>query len=365
MKITCLKEELEKAVSKAERITSKNSSLPVLRGIFFSVKNKILLNSTNLDLGVEIMVPGKIEKEGSVIVDGGVLNSFLSNIQNNNNLTLETKDNKLQITSKNTKTNISTLPNNDFPLIPKPKNKKSIKIKSESLINGLRSVWFSTANSNIKPELSSVYIYPERETIVFVATDAFRLAEKKVLVNKNFDFDPILLPSKNIPEIIKNLEEAQEEIDVFFDETQISFFYKNNFLTSRTTSGVFPDYKQLLPKESKTEVILLKEDFIRSLRVSNIFADKFNQITLRVSPSKKILTIQSQNQEKGENISSVEATTKGDEIEIGFNYKYIMETFPSIFSDSISLSLIGPAKPMLIKGVSDTTFVYLIMPMNK
>ena len=365
MKIICSKEDLEKAVSKVEKITGRNLNLPVLKGILFDIDKKIILNSTNLDLGIEVEFLGKIEKTGRFVVDGSLLNSFLSNIPKNENLNLELKENKLFVSGKNIKTNISTLSLEDFPIIPKPKTKNSIKIKPSFFIDGLKSVWFSASNSSIKPELSSVYIYPDGEKIVFVATDSFRLSEKKILVREVFDFEPILLPVKNISEIIRVLEYSKEDIEIFFEENKVSFSYNNTFLTSRIVVGTFPDYKQIIPKEFSTEIVTLKEDLLNSLKLSNIFADKFNQIIFSIFPSKKVFNIKSKNQDKGENTSFVEASLKGDNVEIGFNYRYIMDSFQSIFSDSISLSLLGAGKPMVMKGIVDNGFTYVVMPMNR
>lgn len=364
MKITCLKEDLEKAVSNTERITGKNLNLPVLKGILINVNKSIVLSSTNLDLGIEIEISGKVEKEGRVVIEGGILNSLLSNIQTNKNLTLELKSNNLFITGENIKITLSTLPSNEFPLIPKPKKGKSIKIKANLFTNGLKSVWSSASNSTIKPELSSVYICPNGEQVIFVATDSFRLSEKKILFNNIVNFEPILIPVKNVVEIIRNLEDTTGDVEIIFEENQISFIYKKQFLTSRIINGAFPDYKQIIPKEFNTEIISLKEDVINSLKQSNVLSDKFNQIIFSVFPSKKTLTIKSRN-EKGENISRVEASLNGDDIEIGFNYRYIIDAFQPISSDSVSFSLTGPGRPMVIKGVSDSSFIYVVMPMNK
>jgi DNA polymerase III subunit beta len=365
MKINCLKEDLQKAVYQTEKITGKNLSLPVLKGILITVDNYIILNSTNLDLGIEIIVPGKIENKGRVVVDGSILNNFLSNISKNELLTIELKNNNLFISGKSIKTNLTTLSDDDFPVIPKPKTKNSFKIKKDILINGLKSVWFSASNSNIKPELSSVYIYQDGEKIIFVATDSFRLAEKKVLAKDIPEFESILLPIKNVPDIIRFIEESNEDINVFIEESQISFSYKNHFLTSRIINGSFPDYKQIIPKEFETEILSLKEDALNHLKLTNVFADKFNQIVFSSYPSKKTFTIKSHNQEKGDNLSFIDAVLKGKDIEIGFNYRYIMDSFQSITGDSVSFLLAGQGRPMLIKSVPDNGFTYVVMPMNR
>jgi len=367
MNIICKKEEIEKVVSKVEKITAKNHTLPVLKGIFFDVREKILLKSTNLDLGIEIEIEGKIINKGEVVVDGPILNSLLSNISNSNEkISFELKENLLLIKGNNIETKISTLPKEDFPRIPRSTKEACFLIKPKVFSNTLKSVWFSASNSNIKPELSGVYIYKDGDKLVFVATDSFRLSEKSVLLENQKEFEPFIIPTKNIPEIIRSLEDIDDEkIKAIAEDNQISFVSKKLFLTSRIVNGNFPDYKQIIPKEIKTEVVVLKEEMINSLKTTNIFADKFNQILFVVKPNKKIFSIKSKNQERGESLSNLDAVLKGDDIEIGFNFRYIMDVFSSINSDSLSLSLAGPGKPMIIKGISDSSFLYIVMPMNK
>ena len=109
----------------------------------------------------------------------------------------------------------------------------------------------------------------------------------------------------------------------------------------------------------------MKQDFINILKLSNIFSDSFNQINIKVSPKDKIFEIRSKNATVGENVNRVDAAISGEEIEINFNHKYIIDCFQSIDSDSVSLSFNGLNKPMVIRGTSDKSFTYLVMPMNR
>lgn len=368
MKLSCFKKDLEKKISIAEKITGKNLNLPVLKGILLESKNAGLkISSTNLDLGIEMEIEAKIYEEGKIVVPGGILNSLLSN-NNENEITLEIKKNNLYISTKQGNTLIKTLSFEDFPSIPEIKNKDPIKIDSRKIIKGFRSVWFSASNSSMKPELSSVYVYFYGGNIVFVATDSFRLAEKVITLNKKIkEFDPILVPAKNIGDIIRVLEEAEGEVEMSFNKNQISFHFNKTYLTSRIIDGNFPDYKQIIPKEKekKTEIIVLKEDLLNNLKISNIFSDKFNQTLFKIYPSKRRFNLESKNADVGENKSDLKATFEGEDIEIGFNYKYIMDSFQSIDSDSVILSLAGKGRPMIMKGVSDNSFLYVVMPMNR
>ena len=366
MKAECIKEKFCSAISKVEKITGKNMTLPILSCILIEAKgNFLILKSTNLDLGIEVRIPAKVTQDGIVAVPGNILNGFLSNLTSGNNIIIEEKDGNLYVLGANSQTTIKSYPNEDFPTIPKVKDGRIYEINAISFIKGLKSVWYSASLSNIKPELSSVYIHSKEEGLVFVATDSFRLAEKVVKFKKNNDFEQILIPFKNVTDLLKIIGEEKGEFAVNFTKNQISFEFNDIYIVSRLIDGVFPDYQQIIPKDFKTEVIVLKQDLINTLKISNIFSDSFNQINIKVSVKEKTLELRTKNANVGENVNKLTAAVLGEDIEINFNYKYIIDCFQSIDSDSVSLSFNGLNKPLVVRGVSDKTFTYLIMPMNR
>jgi DNA polymerase-3 subunit beta len=129
--------------------------------------------------------------------------------------------------------------------------------------------------------------------------------------------------------------------------------------------GIFPDYGQIIPKEFKTECVVLRQDLLNALKLSNIFSDKFNQVNLIIKPKDKIFELSSQNNEVGENKTYLDAVVSGEDIEVSFNYKYFIDCFQSINTDSVSIKFNQSIKPIVVSGVSDNSFIYLIMPMNK
>ncbi len=366
MKIECIKEKLNQAVGRVEKITGKNLTLPVLSCVLLEAKNDMLtLRATNLELGIEVTIPVKVEQEGMIAVPGGILSNFISHLQKDNNVKLELSGANLTVSTSNNTTLIKTFAHEDFPTIPRIEDGKNFKINAQEFLKGLKSVWYSSATSSMKPELSSVYIYPDEDSIVFVATDSFRLAEKRVRVKKASDFTQILIPFKNVPEIMRVLEDAKDEIDVHLNKNQISFAFDGVYLTSRVVDGTFPDYKQIIPKEHKTEAIVLKQDLVSSLKLANIFSDNFHQVRLKVEPKKKSFEIRTKNSDVGENTNKIDSALTGDDVEINFNFKYITDCFQSIDSDSVSLEFVALNRPMVMRGVGDKSFMYLVMPMNK
>lgn len=368
MKIECVQEKLKQSVEYASRISNKHTTLPVLSCLLFdaSQKNQLTIKATNLDLGIEITIPIKTVEEGVVAIPSSTINSFLINATAEEKaVVLETSQGNLKIDTPRNSGLIKVQQHDDFPTIPKVSSDNSFSLNSTDFVKGLKSVWYSSSVSSIKPELSSVYIYCDGDFVVFVATDSFRLAEKKIKIKKTKDFGQILLPYKNIPDIIKVLESINDEIDVNLDKNQISFSYKGIYLISRVIDGTFPDYKQIIPKTSTTDVVVLKQDFVNTLKLSNVFSDKFNQINIKIDPSDKKTQIKTKNNDVGENTTILDSVITGDPVDINFNYKYIIDCFQSIDSDSVNLVFNGLNKPVIISPVSDTSFRYIVMPMNR
>ena len=365
MKLQCNLEKLKNAISTADRITGKNLTLPVLGSVLLVATDKVLkIRSTNLSLGVEIEIPVKIEKEGIVAISGGSLANTFSNIFHSDTVNLEAVDGNLLVKTKKSKIRLKGEPYDDFPSLPRVEG-DSFEIPSKKFVDGIKSVYYASAVTDIKPEISSVYIYGEDNNIFFVSTDSFRLAEKKVKLKKDVSVNGILVPFKNIPEIVRVFSDIKDDVVVNFNKNQISFSSENVYLTSRVIDGVFPDYRQIIPKEFKTEATVLKHDISNALKLSNIFSDKFNQLDLNINTKDKLFELSSENANVGENNTFLDAALEGQDVSLRFNYKYFLDCLPSVSTDSLTIKMNGINSPMVISPVGDKTFTYLIMPMNR
>lgn len=366
MKIECGKESIGNAIVLAEKISGRNLTLPVLNCLLLSVKkNTFSVKATNLDLGIEVSVPCKVFEDGVIAVPSSIFSNTILSLQNTELVSLESENDNLTVKTRSGKTTIKALPYEDFPTLPLVEGGGSHSIEADVFIRGFQAVWYSASLSAVKPELGSVYVYGKGKKILFVATDSFRLAEKIIPKDIPDSFGSFLIPFRNVPEIIRVLERAEGDTTVAWNDHQISFSFDKVYLTSRLVNGSFPDYKEIIPKETTTEAIVLKQDIITTLKKTTIFSDKFNQIRFKIEPKKKQFTVYSQNADVGETTDSVPAALSGDPLDIAFNHKYLTDCFPSINADSVSLNFAGVSRPLVIRGVSDPSFLYLVMPMNK
>jgi len=365
MKLECGIEKLKNGILQVERITGKNLTHPVLSSILLIAGGKYLkLRATNLSLGIEIEIPAKIEKEGIMAISGSTLASIFSNFIQNDTVYLESEEGNLLVKTKKSKIKLKGQAHDDFPTIPLVDG-KTFEIEAKKLVEGVKSVYYSSSPSDIKPEISSVYMYTNDDNLVFVSTDSFRLAEKKIKVKGIEEVQGIMIPFKNVSEIIRIFSEVSDDVKVCFNKNQISFSANNIYLTSRVIDGIFPDYRQIIPKEFSVEVVVLKQDLLNALKLSNIFSDKFNQINLSVKQKEKIFELSSSNNDIGENKTYLDVVMKGEDVALSFNYKYFLDCFQSISADSILIKINQASKPMVVSGNSDNSFTYLIMPMNR
>ncbi|HEC33027.1 MAG TPA: DNA polymerase III subunit beta [Candidatus Kaiserbacteria bacterium] len=367
MRTTCVKDKIRRAVVFTERVTNKNSTLPILSSIIITAnKTNLIIKATNLEIGVEIKIQAKVEKEGEVAVPGGLINNTLSNITTNEKIEIESVNNNLVISTKNNSILIKSYPTDDFPIIPRIKKGDGgeFTIKASKLISGIHAVMYSAAISDIKPEIASIYIYQEGKDLIFVATDSSRLAEKKIVnptINQELE---IILPLKTAQEVVRIFEDTVGDVSISFNKNQITLQTEDIYITSRLVNGIFPDYKQIIPKKTNTEAIILKQDLLTTLKLAHVFSDKFNKVDLNIDPANKFFELISKNNNTGEYTTTIKSALNGDSLRVSFNQKYLIDVLNSIKQDSVTLSFAGQNKPLIITGVGDLSFRYLVMPMN-
>jgi len=363
MKITTTKEKILDAVLLAERITGKKESLPVLSCILLDVGKECSVKATNLEAGIEISVSVDIEEKGSVAVPAGVLSQTLRSISGDK-IQFKTEDGNLVISSRGTRTLIKAVPHDEFPKID-ASEKRGIQVARTELMRSMQSVSYAASPSMIRPELGSVFISIQKGSIVSVATDSFRLAEKIIPAGGKGDVD-LLIPLKHAQELVYVLERSDsEEVELIADDSQMSLVAGSMRYVSRVVDGNFPNYKEIIPKKFETEATLLKNDFIEMLRKARVFSGNDQHVGIHVYPKRKIFSATAQSAEVGEMSDSIDGALSGEDLDINFHIGYLGDCLSVIESDSIALGFSGPGKPLVIHGVSDASFTYLVMPLNR
>lgn len=365
MKIILPKQKLLDSAILAERITGKKESLPVLSCILLEAQKDLIIRATNLEAGIDIHISGEIEEKGMIAVPASILTSTLRSI-NGDKVTLRSEEGNLLIEARGSKTLIKAIPHEEFPILSEGEDKKGSAVSREKLLKGVQSVAYAASPSMIRPELGSVYVSLKNTGMICVATDSFRLAEKTITGVTGKDTGDILIPLKHVNELVYILEHIPgEQVDVHIEDFQLMVVSGGVKFVSRVVDANFPDYKTIIPKKATTETTLLKSDLTDMLRKARVFSGADQHVGLHIYPNKKIFSATARSPEVGEMSDTLEAAVSGEDLDINFHIGYIAECLSSIDSDSVTLSFAGVGKPLVMRGVGDASFMYLVMPLNR
>ena len=373
MQIICLQEKLKQALNITERIIGRNLTLPILNNLLLSTEdNKLKISSTNLEIGINCWLIGKIQKKGSITVPAKLISDLVNNLPNKK-IELKVKNQQLELRCEKFKAILKRLAAEDFPIIPKIKDKPIIKIKGHTLKNSFSQVVEMVSFSESRPEISGIYMNFDKNAIKLAATDSFRLAEKNIEVKSNQQLkgQSIIIPQRTIQELIRILGEKElstnkqgQEVEVVLSGNQVLFNLEEVQIISRLIEGQYPDYQQIIPDGFQTEVIVGREELINNIKIASLFSGKINNIKLAINSKRSLIEITAKDVDIGENKSQIETKIKGKDIEIIFNYRYLLDGLNNILSDKIVLGLNTNANPIVIRPVGDDSYTYLVMPIK-
>lgn len=366
MNISVNKKTFSEAVHTVARFAErKNATLPVLSSILILAGDEgIKMRATNLETGVDLKVDGKVHSNGVIAIPAVILQQIASSFTQEGDITLEHTGDVVSLTSGTGKSSIKTVPYDDFPSIPFPENPKNRIVLSGAL---LRTLFISIAScastSAVRPELASVYLSIEGSMLTAVATDSFRLAEKKMPLSNKGMQGKFLIPAKNALDIAQALPD--DDIILSFDDHQCAMVGNAGMFVSRLTNAVYPDYRQIIPKESIVEAVVLRKDFESALKRTTVFSDSFQKVRIGFNPKKNAFSFFARNTEVGESSETIPAHVSGSALDLSFNHRYLSAALSLATTESISLLAAGVGRPLVIKGVGDTSLLYLVSPMNQ
>ncbi len=372
MKLKILKSKLEKGLEKAARLVTKKASLPILSfSLFEAEKNFLKITSTNLEGAITVWVLAKVEKEGKVCLDPKFLYQVLGSLKEE---TLEffSQNSLLLIETQNFHAKVKGANPEEFPIVPKLEASEKILIDPKSLTENLSDIVSIPSPTLGKPEISGIFFSFEKEKLRIAATDSFRLAEKKMkllsLPSKDYS---LILPQFAAKEIIHLFGKEEKPIEFYISPNQVfvqsimeEIEHPKILFVSRLIEGEYPDYQEIIPKKFKTKVIVNRDTFEKHIKAASYFSSRINEIKLKISPSKKIVEIFSQNPDYGEQKSEFPAQIEGEEIEVSFNFKFLLDGLKVIGEKEIEFLLSSEEGPAKMKPKEKEDIFYLLMPIK-
>ncbi len=362
MKLKVTQENLNKALSVVSRVAAAKASLPILSNILIRTnKNRLTVTSTNLEIAVETTIGGKVEEEGSITVPARLMSDFVSSLPSDN-IELSLDGNSLNIKTPQYTSLINGVSPEDFPTIPKVKSDTKHKMGAGELKEVLQQTVFAASGDEARQILTGVFVHSHNKKLYFVATDSYRLAEKDI--GKTNDDVSAVIPASSLQELLRILPDDESDVEVVFDEGQVMFRFDDIELISRLVDGKYPDYRQLIPKESDSSFTISKKEFTNITKVSSLFArESAGSITVNVSEDDQEVSINSVASQVGENTSKAKAKIKGSG-EVTLNSRYLLDALNAFDGDSLTFSFSGKLNPCVLTSSQSKDYLHIVMPLR-
>lgn len=375
MKLISVQENLKKGLSIVSHGTGKNISLPILNNILIKAhKNSIELISTNLEIGIIHKLRGKVEEEGEFTVDAKIITDYV-NLLPSENVEIEDINEELKIECENYKTKIRGESAKEFPLIPSVDQSNYYSCGVSDLKKALNSVVFAVSNSENRIELSGVLFDFNDGRLIMVATDSYRLAERYVPVKASGEFldQKLIVPARTVQELLRILSNYNSEdlafeqdgaVHIAISDNQILFTIDSVELVSRLINGQYPDYKQIIPDKSKTDVIANKNELLRAVKAAAIFSKiGINDINLEFKNNKIIISASSG--QSGESRVDMDAVVTGIDNEVAINFRYLLDGLNNIDSEKVKMKMVSGNTPCIITAEKEDSYLYVVMPIRQ
>jgi DNA polymerase-3 subunit beta len=367
MNLTISKEQIINGLQAVQNVVSTRTTLPILSNVLLRAEgDRLEFTATDLDVTVACAVEAKVTKGGASTVP---VKKLFGIVRELSSLEIELEVDEKNMCSVRAGASfyrINGLSADEFPPLPKFKEDKKVVLPQETLKSMMKKTSFAISTDESRYVLNGIFLSLKDHKMTMVATDGRRLA----LVDEELDIaeksqGEFIVPAKTVNELNRLLQD-KGEVEIHYAENQASFTLKDEkgssvLIVSKLIEGNYPNYRQVIPAETKERVALVREEFLHALRRAEIMtSEKSNSVKLSFAKNK--LEITANSPEVGEAKESLAINYKGPDMAIAFNPKYIIDPLNALSNDEVFLELIDELSPGVVK--INGPFLYVVMPMR-
>lgn len=375
MKVTVLQENLAKGLSLVGRAVSSRTSLQVLNNVLVATENgRLRLSATNLELGVTAWVGAKVHMEGETTVPARTFVDLVNAMRPGQvELNYTNRTRSLNLRGGTLNNDIKCIDATEFPVMPTiEEDEVAVELNVEDLRDMISHVVFAAASDDARPILTGVQIKIDGQQVTFAAADGFRLSVRTANLSYPVDDEIVaIVPAKALAELGRVIGDAEQPVKMALPQGrgQVIFLHKDVQLVSQLIDGTFPDYRQLIPTETETRVVVSTQELLAACKAVDIIArESAHTARFSVKPGGDlqpgVLEIQATSNELGSNEAMVDASIDGEALEIAFNVKYMVDVLNVLDSEHVELGMNTATSPGTIRPMGRDDFVHVIMPMR-
>lgn len=374
MKITIKTSLLNESLNKVSKALSSKTPNPILTGLYFEVLDsglKLIANDSNIlihsfiPLYVNDEKVMEIEEHGKAIIPGKLFQEVIKKV-NQSYVEISLYENKyINVFFGESNFTLNGMDVDDYPPVNIITNNDPIILKKETLYQLIKQTVFATSSSENRPILTGINFKIEDNFLTCVATDSYRLAQKKIALDKEYPNINIVIPGRSLHELEKIIFDTDGEIYLYLSSNKAIFKFENNIFQTRLLEGKYPETSKLIPNDFGLKLTFDKEELYNSIdRVSLLSRESStNVVKLEVNDSDEVI-ISSKSAEIGKVIDKIKVLEKeGAPITITFNSRYLIDALRSYNDNNIKVMFTGEIRPFILKG-NDNNITQLVLPVR-
>ena len=372
MKFKINRDHFANGLAQVLNVVGSKATMPILSNVLIEAeKDQISLTTTNLDLGIRCQIKAEVKETGSVTLPVKRLAGIVRELPNIDVTVDASPNHQVKLTSGGSNFRIMGIGKDEFPPLPEFGDEKSFNLEQGELTDMLKSVSYAQSSDETRYILNGVYFNFKDGKLTLVATDGRRLAH----VSKEMDVPAetagaIILPAKTVGELLRLLDKG-EKVKINFNERRAAFQIatdKDNsglidsiYLYSKVVEGNYPNYQQVIPKETRQRIKLERELFLQCVhRAALVCSEKANSVKIKLTSN--LLEITAQSPDFGEAHESMAIGYSGPELQVAFNPQFIMDPLRALTKDEVFFELKDEISPGVFKTLE--SFICVIMPVR-
>ena len=359
----CEKQKLQDAIAITQKAITGKTPNPILEGIYIQASNNtITLIGSDMDLAIESKITGDVLQEGAVVIDSRMFGDIIRRLPDSE-VKIEVLPNEtILITCEKSEITVVYMNADEYPSLPAVKNDNEIEVPQTLLKDMIKGTVFAIAQDETRPILQGILFEVKDRKLNFVALDGYRLALKSEYVESDLETE-IVIPGKTLSDVSKILDDSDTNVQITFSENHILFDLGETKIISRLLEGNFVNYKSLLPKEHKILVTVDKINLQSAIERASLMAKEGNSYLIKLDISSDKLLITS-NSQLGKVKEEVPVELQGENIEIAFNSRYLLDVLKNVEDDKVVLQMTSSVSPCVIKAEQTDLYEYLVLPVR-
>jgi DNA polymerase-3 subunit beta len=368
LRLTCQPSTLGQALQTVTRAISARTTLPILNNVLLeTTADGLALTATNLEIGIRKVVEAEIAEEGSTTAPARLLTDFVASLPDERlEMSLDRATQTLSVHCGRFDTHVRCIEADEFPPGPRPEEADRLTIPLEVLLRAIEQTQMAASTDEARPVLTGELLMIEGPSAVLVASDGYRLAERKLHASAREDLEArLIVPAKALAELPRAFRGEAGEVEVLVSPARNQVFFRagSSEVNSRLIDGTYPNYAQVIPTKTSTVVKVPTAALVQTVRAVALFArDSANVIRIRAQAGSIVLSATTH--EVGDSRAELEADVEGAEVQIAFNARYILEVLSVLDSEQVEMRFDGQLSPGLIKQPSSDDYRYVIMPVR-